>query len=183
MVFKLAEIFSNVARREDLELNRIAKEGIFFMPELAFAYACGKEAMIHSKEIFGQTDVRWQREENLGAGGPSDLIFKLSDEKQIIVEFKMRDKINSYNSDIKKLSRMGSLDAKIFCVLLDMFTKYLPDDGRLKQLEESSGECLIPLQNPFLSFSTIQHSYTNPISCVVGVWSVGEPPEWCLSST
>ena len=106
MLFKLAEIFSNVARREDLELNRIAKEGIFFMPELAFAYACGKEAMIHTKEIFGQIDVRWQREENLGAGGPSDLIFKLSDEKQIIVEFKMRDKINSYNSDIKKFYKI-----------------------------------------------------------------------------
>jgi len=41
-VMKIADTIGDVALSEDADLRRIAGKGIFFMPELAFAYACGK---------------------------------------------------------------------------------------------------------------------------------------------
>jgi len=63
---KIAETIGYVAVTEDAELRRIAGEGIFLMPELAFAYACGKAIMKNKHEIFGDIIPEWKRENKLG---------------------------------------------------------------------------------------------------------------------
>lgn len=100
----IAQVFSRVAYEEDQWLLEHCNEGIFFMPELALAYASGKAVIEKKTEIFGQTKVRWIREQNVGAGGPSDLIFDLGDnDVKIVVEFKMRSGVDGYLADIRKL--------------------------------------------------------------------------------
>ncbi|WP_165367250.1 hypothetical protein [Aliivibrio finisterrensis] len=39
---RIAQIICSVAESENKELSDISQEGIFHMPELAFAYECGK---------------------------------------------------------------------------------------------------------------------------------------------
>ena len=94
------------------------------MPEIAFAYACGKAVMGKKTEIFGQTKVKWIREQKVEGGGPSDLIFDLpDDEVKIVVEFKMRSQDYKYLADIKKLINLkGTKYVRIFCALVDRLT-------------------------------------------------------------
>lgn len=178
----IACIFEKVAKEEDEKLNILCGEGIFFMPELAFAYACGKAVMEKKTEIFGETIVKWVREQDFGGGGPSDLVFTLTDEKKIVVEFKMRAKLDNYMADIKKLERFdSSSNARIYCALLDPFTDHHTDnihDTRIDQIESTEVETspLIRLITPFPYFRTRQSWYKKEVSCVVAVWSVGEPP-------
>ena len=40
---KISEAIYKVAECENRRLEEIANKGIFFMPEIAFAYTCGKE--------------------------------------------------------------------------------------------------------------------------------------------
>jgi hypothetical protein len=179
---EIAGVFAIVAEDEDRRLNDLCGEGIFFMPELVFAYACGKSVMEKRNKIFGETSVTWVREQNFGAGGPSDLVFAFPDGKKIVVEFKMRDKLHKYLADIKKLEKLDSAsNARIFCVLLDPFTDHHTDnnhDSRIKQIESTAVKSspLIRLNAPFPYFPTRQHWYNKEISCVVAAWSVGEPP-------
>ena len=176
---RIARMFAEVAREEDKQLTDLCGEGIFFMPELAFAYACGKAVMRDRAQIFGDTDVRWIREENFGGGGPTDLAFGLRDRKKIVVEFKMRATLPSYVADIAKLQRLSDPTvARIFCALVDVFAVG-PPDGRLQGIESPTKDAprLTRLNDPFPSFPTRQHWYDKKVSCVVAAWSVGEIPE------
>ena len=81
-----------------------------------------------------------------------------------------------YMNDIDKLKRLESpRDARIFCLLLDPFTDPLPDP-RIEQIESTAGCKMIPLLDPFPHFSTKFKSSPYDYSCLVAVWSVGEPP-------
>ena len=68
------------------------------LPKREYSSSClswhGKAVMLNAQQIFGGRQVNWLREENIGSGGPSNLVFKLEDGYRIVVEFKMRDKIH-----------------------------------------------------------------------------------------
>ncbi len=146
------------------------------MPELAYAYACGKAVMRDAERIFPGIRVAWHREIDIGLGGPSDLVFQMPNGCRIIVEFKMRDKVEKYLADVRKLTRSKEKqDARLFCVLLDPFTNRLAD-SRIEQIKATADCDMIPLLKPFPHFPTKQDWYSGEISCLVAVWSVGHPP-------
>lgn len=170
---KIAEAIYKVAEYENKMLEKIANKGIFFMPEIAFAYTCGKEIMRSRREIFGTENVRWLREVNLGNGGPSDLVFELNDNKKLVIEFKAAHDHTyyDYHQDIKKLSILKDPNiTKVFCALIDTFTSKLPDDGRQRKVTRLQDINVEPIFQK--SFPTLQNKYVNEISCVVAVWLV-----------
>lgn len=175
MLNNIAKTIQDVAFKENEILSEIADDGIFFMPELAFVYECGKAIMRDRHSIFGNNNPVWKRETDIGNGGPTDLIFELDDGYRIAIEFKMRDTADSYIKDIKKLSRID--DAKIiriFCALIDVFTKNLPDDGRQKTIEDLPNSQVKLISKD--DFPTKQNWYTTETSCVTAVWSIGDIP-------
>ena len=83
----------------------------------------------------------------------------------------------SYLADIEKLKKLVSdQNALIFCVLLDPFTKNLPDDGRVKEIITKADCKMTPLLEPFHSFTTKQNWYKEEVSCLVAIWAVGDVP-------
>ncbi len=172
---KLAECICKVAEEENNELLEITENpsnatiGLFHMPELAFAYECGKHIMLNAKEIFGDNVPKWEREINLGNGGPTDLVFIFGDGQKIAIEFKMRDTIDSYKSDITKLSNIQDNNViKLFCAVVDVFTKDLGKDGRVQGFEDDPNIKNLCLEN----FVTHQTWYKTEVSAVVGVWQL-----------
>jgi len=147
------------------------------MPELAFAYACGKAIMENKHEIFGDDIPCWQREVDLKNGGPTDLIFGYENKERIAIEFKLRDTHDAYINDLEKLAKLDSKNtAKIFCTLTDTFTNGLPNDERIQEVEKYFQDRLVPLLEPKRIFSTIQHWYSGDVSCVVCVWALDGIP-------
>ncbi len=174
VIDNLAKLITEVAKKENDVLSGIPDLGIFHMPELAFAYECGKAAMLNSAEIFGHNTPIWVREKDLGNGGPTDLLFEFNDGNKIAIEFKLRDNSDSYKKDVVKLSKLPDENTiKIFCALIDVFDKKLPDDGRQEEVEANSGHQIKVISKS--SFPTKQNWYQTPTSCVVCLWLVGEP--------
>lgn len=172
---EIAKIIINVAESENSILFETSNEGIFFMPELAFAYECGKQIILNSEKVFGSNPVIWAREKNLGNGGPSDLVFELGSGHSVAIEFKLRDKRESYVKDITKLSKLDDNTLKLFCSLVDVFDSKLPYDDRLEFKELQSDYLVNTIQKS--SFKTKQNWYSSSVSCVVCVWSIGYVPE------
>ncbi len=177
ILIKIGKVIESVAIQEDAELKEFASEGIFFMPELAFVYACGKSIMAKRTEIFGELVVKWKREENIGNGGPTDLIFELGKDKCIAIEFKLRDTRHAYIKDIDKLMALKRSDPErfvtAFCALVDTYADQIPDDGRVGAVEAHPSAKVVSLLEPKPHFETIQHRYTlRDVRCVVGFWCV-----------
>ncbi len=168
---KIAETIFCVAEKENALLSNLANDGIFFMPELAFAYECGKAIMSRSKDIFGTQSPKWIREIDIGNGGPTDLLFELPNEERIAIEFKIRDTSTSYKSDVNKLARItDSKTTKLFCALIDVFDTDKPDDGRQWEVEENSGVSVISILKK--DFPTKQTRYSSPVTCYACIWQV-----------
>jgi len=168
---RIAEIICDTAISENDELSEIAQEGIFHMPELAFAYECGKAILKEADSVFGHLSATWIREATLGNGGPTDLVFKLENGEKLAIEFKLRDTAAAYENDIIKLCKITEPNTtKLFCALIDVFDSKLPDDGRQRHIESLPGFSVIPIKK--LAFSTKQNWYQTKTSCVVCVWSV-----------
>ena len=175
LVEELANIIFKVVDSENSVLSDIANEGIFFMPELALAYECGKQITMNSEKIFGKNLPVWIREKNLGNGGPTDLLFELRSGHSIAIEFKLRGTSNAYIKDIVKLSKLNSDTLKLFCSLVDVFDSKLPDDGRQQVIEQLNEHQVRPILKKH--FSTKQNWYSSDVSCVVCIWSIGAIPE------
>ncbi|MBC8400140.1 MAG: hypothetical protein H8E14_01485 [Candidatus Marinimicrobia bacterium] len=172
---RLAQIFYKVAIQEEVRLIDLCDEGIFFMPELAYAYECGKRIMEQSDHLFDGQIAKWHRELKLKNSGIADQVLELNTEPKhnIVVEFKLRAKINDYYADIDKLAKLNPKNyTRIFCVLLDMFTENIPDDGRIEKIENYKNYNLKALNTPFKQFSTNQHWYKSDVSCVVAAWQL-----------
>lgn len=168
---RIAEILFETAISENKELSVIANQGIFHMPELAFAYQCGKAILKEAHTIFDGLSVTWIREANLGNGGPTDLVFELENGDTLAIEFKLRGTATAYKKDIIKLCKITQPNtSKIFCALIDVFDSKLPDDGRQSYIESMLGYRVTSLLKR--SFKTKQNWYQSETSCVVGVWSV-----------
>ena len=164
-----------VAKKENNELIKIADSnlnselGIFHMPELAFAYECGKKIMQDSDNIFGDNTPKWCRELKLDNRGPSDLVFQFKDESKIVIEFKMRDTVDAYISDVDKLSKLQDRKiVKLFCAVIDTMKKDLPFDGRVKKINDDKRTETLYLD----SFKTNQTWYKSEIHALVGIWKI-----------
>lgn len=150
------------------DLKSINFTGIFFAPELYLAFEVGKDLYKKRIHIFGDNNIKWVRERNLGNGGPSDLI--LESEKNIYVfEFKIADTWNSYEKDIIKLKDLKYYQDKtihkFFVALVDHFPG--KGDGRISFLENSGLAC-----HGSNSFPTNFSSYKNDVNCFLGVYHV-----------
>ncbi len=164
-----------VAKEENKQLLDIAKNdlnskiGIFHMPELAFAYECGKQIMQNANEIFESNIPKWCREAPLKDAGPSDLVFEFSDNTKIVIEFKMRGKGPAYIRDINKLEKLVDKKyIKLFCAIVDTFTEKLPYDGRIETVDDDERTEQLYLN----SFKTNQTWYESEVYGLVGIWKV-----------
>ena len=183
LLVRMSQVLADVATAENSALQELCNEGIFFMPEIAYAYACGKELMARRSTLAPDLPMSWKREIKLHTDGPCDLVVDLSDGRQVAFEFKVRSTLQGYQSDLEKLMRIKEPKmARVFCALVDSFTRDLPDtDERIRGIERSYPGAVSRLLDPFPSFPTVQSVYKRDISCVVAVWSVGPIPEWAGS--
>ncbi|WP_298441860.1 hypothetical protein [uncultured Ferrimonas sp.] len=168
---KLGQLIYDLAKQEERDLAPLAPEGIFYMPELAFAYQCGKAVMRDPAAIFGTDKVTWHRERDLGNGGPTDLLFELDDGRQLAIEFKLRSTSRAYQADVNKLAQIDDGNCtKLFCALVDVFSKDLPDDGRQRHIEAmSTPQVTVVFKH---EFATRQQRYASAVSCVVALWQI-----------
>ena len=89
------QLFSTILEVTDKENSYLIdhfRQGIFFMPELAFAYMCGKAIMENQTEIFGSNGYEWIREKKYDNNyGIADLVFESpgGGSPEIVIEFKM----------------------------------------------------------------------------------------------
>lgn len=171
---KIAQKIVEVAKKENSRLLNISsfnnpEVGIYHMPELAFAYLCGQEIMLSATEIFVEEIPKWEREVNLGNGGPTDLVFSFEDGRKIAIEFKMRDTGDAYIGDVDKLSNIqDSNTVRLFCAVIDAFAKNTLSDGRVVKIEKDRRTNIIGIE----SFKTNQSWYKGEICAVVGIWQV-----------
>jgi len=164
-----------VAEKENKQLMQIANSdlnselGIFHMPELAFAYECGKQIMQNANNIFENNIPQWCREFDLGNGGPSDLVFNFNDGYKIVIEFKMRDTAEAYLRDLAKLSKLNDEKIiKLFCAVIDVFPKDLENDGRVKKIDTDLRTKKLVIK----SFNTNQRWYKSEVHALIGIWKV-----------
>ena len=153
------EIESNLKESNDT--------GIYFTPELYVAFCIGKDIAKHRVSIFGTNDIEWQREIDLGNGGPSDIIFR-NKEQLTVIELKLRGTYDSYKADIEKLKRLKISSDKYFCVLLDSFTAN--NDERLLKLEQEFKEQLNKIGH--YSFPTWNNWYQRQIYCNLNLYQL-----------
>lgn len=175
---RLAEKIAEVAKSEN-DVLKLMDLGVFHMPELAFVYECGKQIMLASDEVFGNEKPRWIREFDLGNGGPSDLVFKFENGHMLVIEFKIRATGSSYTRDMDKLSSLDGDITRVFCALVDSFTKdFMSDkiDGRIKAVDNYrlDGFEITSLLSGYdgFGFSTKQEWYDSDVTCVPCVWQI-----------
>jgi hypothetical protein len=165
-----------VARSEDQDLLTLCDQGIFFMPELAYAFAVGRQVMACKTELFpAASSVTWQREIVLNATGPTDLVLTLEPVGKVLIEFKVSGKAPSYVSDVDKLLRTGGDDLRIFCALIDYIGD--PDERPSILARERPSEVALIVE-PIPGFPTRHGGYAHPTTCLVASWLVGAAPSW-----
>ena len=165
-----------VAKEENRKLLTIAnhesnsKLGIFHMPELAFAYECGKQIMQNANEIFEENIPEWCRESVLDKNaGPTDLVFAFDDGQKIAIEFKMRDTGDAYTRDLEKLSNIKDNNiTRIFCAIVDTMEKDLPYDGRVTKINDDLRTEKLYMN----SIKTKQTWYESEVYALIGIWKI-----------
>jgi len=170
-----------VTKKENQQLMEIAHNGsnqnlgVFNIPELAFAYECGKQIMQNANIIFGENIPQWCRELNLGNGGPSDLVFNFNDGNKIVIEFKMIDDKYAYRKDLEKLSKLDDKIYKIFCALIDINKKELNGtdviDERVIDIDQYTTENSYKIKKLKNNLFETNHSRRNMYG-FIGMWQV-----------
>ena len=165
----IAKEIYTTAFKQELRLKETVSKGIFFMPELAFVFECGIEIMKKKYDIFRHMNTfpEMKREENLGNGGPSDLIFDFGNSK-IIIEFKMIYKEDDYHRDIKKLKKLDNSYTKLFCALTDVTLKDIDICGRIN-LEKKIDKVELLLDPKKNFFYVYDRPKLGPVVCTVGL--------------
>lgn len=167
METELFETVKSTINEIENNLHESNKTGVFFSPELYVAFCIGKDIAKRRELIFGTTNIEWQREIDLGNGGPSDIIFK-NNENYTVIELKLRGTYDSYKADIEKLKRLKIPSKKYFCVLLDSFTKN--NDVRLLKLEQEYKDRLTKIGH--YSFPTWNNWYQRQIYCNLNLYRI-----------
>ncbi len=152
--------------------------GIFRMPELALSYLAGRNIARAIRRDSRYEMLTWAREMSLGASGPCDLVLLRGKEPECVVEFKMADGSEAYMSDIMKLQQLGPVPIKIFCALVDAFSKKGVKDERIVRLEDETNRAGIPVRRigSWKPFKTAQTRYASPVSCVIAIWQLDATP-------
>lgn len=174
----LYEVAPSVARHEDAALHLLTGTGVFFMPEVAFAYAVGKEMALRASVRFPDEDVEWRRETDIGGGGATDLIMTVGEQRPLVVEFKMSQPWPKYVADVAKLKRIHDRDPEhdlAFCALVDANQEAGADDVRITEFERA-----VPTEQgvrmervgPLVLFPTRSPRYSSRLTAVLGVWHV-----------
>ena len=165
----------HVARREDAEVHGLNEDGVFFLPELAYAYLVGKE--FAERWAYGRGKrIGWGREKKLGGGGCTDLVIGIPDGPTVAVEFKVRDTSTSYLNDLYKLTSIrdgeNPVDLGLFIALVDQAAGKV--DPRIAAVESTlEGAGLSRVVPTFTTFATDTDRYAGDIECVVAAWTVG----------
>ncbi|MBR9859787.1 hypothetical protein GYB22_03380 [bacterium] len=156
----LNQILTELTLREDEQLRALTGKGIFFIPELAFAYLCGK-ALFSKNEI--SKEYIWVRERTYPEYGIADLVLEPIDQsvhKEIVLEFKMDVAIDSYISDIIKLQRLSESYHRYLIALKFLFSEQIEDykeSLRSKVILEWSATIVAQKE-----FQTIHPAYATP---------------------
>lgn len=175
----LYDVASDVARREDRTLHDLTATGVFFMPEIAYAYAVGKEMTHRARALFPGERVEWQRELDLKGGGPTDLVLRVGERRPLAVEFKLPAPWPKYVADIAKLRRVhdhhpGRYDLA-FCALMDASEAAGVEAGRIDEFEQAiarEGRVVMDRVGPLTPFPTRSPHYKSDLVAIVGVWRV-----------
>ena len=157
-----------VARREDAEVRGLVGDGIFSVPELAYAYLVGKEAVAWLRSG-SDRKVQWERERSLGGAGPTDLVLTV-DGLVVAVEFKVAGTYPAYERDVEKLAASGA-GAGVFVALVDRFAG--APDPRVAHVDGLRGTTRA--RPEFEAFPTRTRRYTRPVECEVAMWAVNVP--------
>ena len=161
----LFKVIENEVLCIENELATLGK-GIFFAPELYIGFRISKSIYQNRLKIFKNIDIEWHREFKIGKNkGLFDIVF--TDKKLrpvIVIELKLRDTFDAYNSDILKLQSLADCDSstickRYFCVLLDSFSKN--NDTRIEKLLASYKLSQVGLR----SFKTEQNWYKSQVFC------------------
>jgi hypothetical protein len=148
-------------------------KGIFDMPELAFAYAVGKEMAYRAMARYPGEKVDWRREVGDGNRGITDLVLHVGPLGTIAVEFKLAAPREKYRADAIKLQVPGLHEAteRAICLLVDAFKDASVDDGRIRWLCERCGPAIQRVGDLY-PFLTKSGGFRKEMTCVVGVWTV-----------
>ena len=165
----------NIALREEAILRQAGK-GIFFMPELAFAYDVGKEIYLTRKAVLLDESYEWKREEKVAEGyGIADLIFENGKrEDRIVFEFKVLSKDYKYKADILKLKELPKENLKLFCSLEEVFTKSINDESnrRIKRIAADYKDSISKVGEDFYFSTDLKPRYQQDVVCFVELWRV-----------
>ncbi len=166
----LRDAIVDVAKREDDELLDMGVEsGIFFMPELAFAYQVGK-SLVQSGE-----EIKWNREQSLAPGGITDLILDVpGDDRRIAIEFKVCSDQDGFSNDFTKLRALNPDRYRcFFCALIDVFKQDASGDGRVTLLSNECDQQHLRQIGELVFLPSRQVGrYVTPVHCLVGLWEV-----------
>jgi len=166
---KLYETILNVTHSIDEELKELNTDlGVFFAPELYTVFEAGKAIFKNRKEIFGTEKISWERETELGNGGPSDLLFR-TDSEVVVFEFKIASTSTSYLADIAKLQKLKNPDKRnylYFIALIDSFRN--ETEPRIEAVYKESG--YKPLYD--VSFETNYSGYKKDMDCRVVLYTI-----------
>lgn len=164
---KLFETILEVARKENEYLTQHFGKGIFFVPELAFAYLCGKSIIINQTSIFGNAEYSWIREKEYKKYGFADLVLEpKNNDPEIVIEFKMDDTFHSYLKDVEKLRSLKGNYKRFFCGLKWIFSD---------QVEEFLGILKIKLDSKLIGYKdieTIVNRSKRGDKCLLTLWEV-----------
>ena len=184
IVENLKKIIFRAAEHEDRDLNVICDKGIFFLPEMAFAYIVGREIARNAEQVFEDKKYNWVRENTLDELGMATAIFEAADpaEQSILIQFKMRDTYLSYLNDIKDLRKQKSDYRRLFCAVVEVFEQQY--DEYFRSLKEAFGReaNFIGTTRPFYTWSD---RYKQQIVYIIGLWEIlpdGEQPLVVTSS-
>lgn len=173
---KVADLIVDVARQEDILLRRVGK-GILQIPELAFAYAVGREIALNAESVFGTYKVHWRPETKISSrSGITDLVFDVDEEgaerqaRGLAIEFKIGGTAVSYKDDLAKLKNIPENYEKIFCALIDAWPEDLAKDGRVRAVDSEHGVKRLCRGKFFDFFASLHEGYANQLCCIVAVW-------------
>ena len=147
VIKNLSSFIYQKAVQENDELIKLCDYGLKKMPELAFAYQCGKEIYRLREIMLESVEYRWEREYTIEqSSGPSDLVFLIDDDQlpNYVIEFKLDATWYKYKGDIDKLKAIKNDKwVKLFCSFKHVFIEQEKDVDQavdfLKTLKDEFG--------------------------------------------
>ena len=162
----LFQIILKVAIQENKCLKNEFGKGIFFMPELAFSYLCGKSIMT-SDSVTGNLQYNWVREKEFKNYGFADLVLEPTNGgPEAVIEFKMDSTYHNYVADANKLRLLKGNYIKFFCGLKWVYADQVDEFMEILRRELRSE--LVDYKD----FETIVHGNKRGDRCLLSLWEI-----------